>query len=162
MREIVGKCFVALGVGIAVVMAQGCWKQAAAAPAQSVVRYAPRVQPDFPVGSLPAYTVDPVTRPPSLDRVALVRPQEQPAPTAVPVQSADDQAAAEHAAAVAEAQREHDERLLEEQQAESVRQQQELNQEIEQETRRQQEVEAEPRIQDNTWPEGPVQQPLPQ
>jgi hypothetical protein len=60
----------------------------------------------------------------------------------VPVQRADAQAA------VAEAQRQQDARLLRQQEAASQRQQEELDREIDQDMRMREEMEAEPRIQD--------------
>ena len=146
MREMVAKWVVAMGVGLALMAAQGCKKQTAPAPVQPVVLTVQRVQPDFPVGPLPVEDVD-TGATPRVERVAR-RQQVQP----VQVQSADVQAAA-----VAEAQRRQDERLLQQQQAASQRQQEELDQEIEQDMKTQEEMEAEPRIQD--IPEVPLMTP---
>jgi len=124
---------------LALIVAQGCKKQAAPAPVKTVVSSSgPQVLPDFPAGPLPVGDVDPGAMP-RVDRTAQRRQQTQP----VQAQSADAQAAA-----VAEAQRRQDARLLQQQEAASQRQQQELDQEIEQDLRTQQEMEAEPRIQD--------------
>ncbi len=137
MRETVARCVVAMGVGLALIVAQGCKKQAAPAAVQTVVSSrGPQVLPDFPVGPLPVEDVDTGVKP-RVERTAGRRQQVQP------VQSADAQAAA-----VAEAQRRQDARLLQQQEAASQRQQQELDQEIEQDLKMQQEMEAEPRIQD--------------
>jgi len=138
MRKIVAKCVVAMGAGFGLMVAQGCKKQAARAPVQPVVSSAPRLQLDFPVGPLPVEDVDPGATP-RVDRTALRQQQVQP----VHVQSSDPQAAA-----VAEAQRQQDARLLQQQEAASQRQQEELDQEIDQDLKMQQEMEAEPRIQD--------------
>jgi hypothetical protein len=143
MRETVARCVVAMGVGFALMVAQGCKKQAAPAPVQPVVRSAAQMQPDFAVGPLPVEDVDPGAIP-RVDRTARRRPYVQP----VQVQSADAQAA------VAAAQRRQDARLLQQQQADSQRQQQELDQDIEENLKTQQEMEAEPRIQD--IPEAPL------
>jgi hypothetical protein len=143
MRETVARCVVAVGAGLALIVAQGCKKQAAPAPVQTVVSSSrPQLQPDFPVGPLPVEDVDPGAMP-KVDRTAVRRPpqvqqvQVQP----VQVQRVD-------APAAAEAQRRQDERLLQQQEAASERQQEELDQEIEHDVQTQQEMEAEPRIQD--------------
>jgi len=128
-----------MGVGLALIVAQGCKKQAAPAPVQTVVSSSgPQVQPDFPVGPLPVEDVDPGAKP-RVERAAGRRQQVQP----VQVQSADAQAAA-----VSAAQRRQDERLLQQQEAASQRQQEELDREIDQDMRMREEMEAEPRIQD--------------
>jgi hypothetical protein len=147
MRETVARCVVAMGAGFALIVAQGCKKQAAPAPMQPVVSSAAQVQPDFAVGPLPVEDVDPVAIP-RADRTARRRPYVQP----VQAHSADAQATA-----VAAAQRRQDARLLQQQQAASQRQQQELDQDIEQNLKTQQEMEAEPRIQD--IPEAPLMTP---
>lgn len=149
MRETVARCVVAMGVGFALMVAQGCKKQAAPAPVQPVVRAA-QMQPDFAVGPLPVEDVDPGAIP-RVDRTARRRQYVQP--VQVQVQSADAQAA------VAAAQRRQDARLLQQQQADSQRQQQELDQDIEENLKTQQEMEAEPRIQD--IPEAPLTTPPP-
>jgi hypothetical protein len=146
MRETLGKGVVAVGAALALMVTQGCRKQAAPAQA-AVVRSVPRMQPNFALGPLPVEEVDEPVATARVDRVALQRPQVQP----VPVQRADAQNEA-----VAAAQRLEDARLLEQQQAASQRQQEELDQEIEQDLKTQQEMEAEPRIQD--IPEIPMEQ----
>jgi hypothetical protein len=139
MRLTLAKCFVAVGVGLAAMAVEGCKKQASA-PVEPVVRTARWVQPDFASRSLPVEDADPVVRP----RAERVAPQPaQPLQVQRQVPRTDEQGEA-----VAAAQREQDTRLLEQQQAASQKQQEELNQEIEQEMERQQEVQAEPRIQD--------------
>jgi hypothetical protein len=148
MRETVAKCVVAMGAGLALIVAQGCKKQAAPAPVQRVVASVPRVRPDFALGPLPVEDLDSGVMP-RVDRTAPRPPQVQP--VQAPMQEADTQAA------VAEAQRRQDAMLLEQQQAASQRQQEELDQEIEQDVRAQQEMEAEPRIQD--VPELPLSAP---
>jgi len=149
MRETVARCVVVMGAGFALMVAQGCKKQAAPAPVQPVVRSAAQLQPDFAVGPLPVEDVDPGAMP-RMDRAARRRQYVQP----VQVQSADAQAAA-----VAAAERRQDARLLQQQQAASQRQQQELDQDIEENLKTQQEMEAEPRIQD--IPEAPLMTPPP-
>jgi type IV secretory pathway VirB10-like protein len=141
MRKAFAKCAVVLGVGLAALAVQGCKKKAAPAPVQTVVRSVPQVQPDFQVGSLPVEEVDPAPR---VNRAARVLPPVQP----VPAQSTD-----APAADLAAAQRVQDARLLEEQRADSQRQQQELDEEIQQIEKTQQEVQEEPRIEDGpSWP----------
>ena len=149
MRESVARCVVAMGAGLALMVAQGCRKQAAPAPVQPVVRSVPRVQPDFPVESLPVENVD-AGAIPKVDRTPRRRQQVQPV-QAPP--STDAQVAA------AAAQRQRDATLLQQQQAASQRQQQELNRDIEVNLKTQQEMQAEPRIQDNpgTTPPQPTQ-----
>src|SRR5580704_8760242 len=144
MRETVARCVVAISAGLALIMAQGCRKQAAPPPVQPVVRSAPRVQPDFPVGPLPVENVDAGAKP-RVDRPARRRQQVQ----TVQTQSTDAQAAA------AAEQRRLDATLLQQQQAASQRQQQELNRDIEVNLKTQQEMQAEPRIQDNPGPTPP-------
>jgi type IV secretory pathway VirB10-like protein len=143
MREIIARCVVAAGAGMALMVAQGCKKQAAPAPVQSVVVTAPRVQPDFALGPLPFEDDVNSGARQRVEREAPRRQPAQPVQVQAPVQRVDVQAAA-----VAEAQRLEDARLLEEQEAASERQQEELDQEIEQDKRTQEEMEAEPRIQD--------------
>jgi hypothetical protein len=132
-----------MGAGFSLLVAQGCRKQDAAAPVQPVVRTVSQVRPDFALGSLPVEDVDAGVTP-TVKRAARPRYQAQPVQPVQPVQvrSTDAQAAAQ-------AQRRRDERLLEQQQAESQRQQEELNRDIEETMKIQQEVQAEPRIQDN-------------
>jgi hypothetical protein len=130
-------------------LAQGCKKQSAPAPAQTVAQSVPRVQPDFALGPLPVEDIDAGVMP-RVDRTAPRLPQVQA--VQAPVQQVDTEAAA------AEAQRRQDAMLLEQQQAASQRQQEELDQEIGQDVRAQQEMEAEPRIQD--VPELPLSAPV--
>jgi hypothetical protein len=131
-----------MGVGLALIVAQGFRKQSAPVPVQPVVRSLPRVQPEFALGPLPVEEEERVATP-KVERAALERPQVEPVQVQpVPVQRADAQAAA------AAAQRLQDERLLQEQEAASQRQQEDLDREIEQDMRTQEEMEAEPRIQD--------------
>ena len=140
MRETVVKFLVAVGVGLAVMAAQGCKKQAAVVPVQSVVvSSAPGVQPDFPIGPLPVEDVDTGAEP-RVERAA-ARPRYQAQP--VQAESTDAQAAAASAA-----QRRQDERLFQQQEAASQRQQEELNRDIEENVKAQQEMQAEPRIQE--------------
>ena len=146
MREAVAKCLVAVGAGMALMLAQGCRKQAAPAPA-TVVFNLPQVQLNFAGGPLPVEDVDSGAAP-RVEGVAQRQQQVQP----VQEERGDAQAAA---AAAVEAQRLQDARLLQEQEAASERQQEELDQEIEQDLKMQQEMEAEPRIQD--IPEVPPQ-----
>jgi hypothetical protein len=156
MRETFARCAVAMGAGLALIVAQGCKKQAAPVAVQPVVSSSrPLVLPDFSVGHLPVEDVDPGATP-KVDRTLLRRPQVQPLQVEpVQVEHAD-----AGAAAVAEAQRQQDEdaRLLQQQEAASEQQQEELDREIEQDQKTQQEMEAEPRIQD--IPELPEQAPM--
>ena len=150
MREAVTKCLVAVGAGFALMVAQGCRKQAAPAPA-TVVFNLPQVQLNFASGPLPVEDVD-SGEAPKVEGVAQRQQQVQP----VQEERADAQAAA----AAAEAQRLEDARLLQRQEAASERQQEELDQEIEQHMRAQDEMEAEPRIQE--IPEVPLEWMQPQ
>lgn len=135
MRETVARCVVVMGVGLALMAAQGCKKHAAPAQVQPVVRSVLRVPPDFPVGPLPVEEVDAGPTPRG-DRTR--RQQVQP----VQVQSVEGQAS------TAALQRQRDAVLLQQQQAASQRQQEELNRDIEETVKTQQEMQAEPRIQD--------------
>ena len=160
MRDAFARCVVAIGAGFAVLVglmaAQGCKKQAAPVAVQPVARSVAQVQPNFSFGSLPVEDVDTRVMP-RVDRGPRRQQQVQSVQTqpvqvqSVEVQSVDAQAAA------AEEQRQQDEMLLEQQQAESDRQQEELNRDIEETLRMQEEVQAEPRIQDNP---GAVQAPM--
>jgi hypothetical protein len=150
MRERFTKCFVAMAVGLAVMLTQGCKKRAVPAPAQPVVLSVPRVATDFPVGAL-AFDDTDTNAAPRLNRS--VRRQQQVQP--VQVQGTDDQGAASAEAA----QRQQDAKLLQEQQAASTRQQQELDREVQQNLKMQQQVEEEPRIQEA--PEMPLPQMQP-
>ena len=144
MRERLAKSVVALGLGLAVVLAQGCKKQAAPAPVQPVVRSVPQVQPDFSGGAFPIEDVE-TRAAPRVNRSVRRQPQVQP----VPVQGSGDQTAA-----IAAAQREKDARLLQEQQVASQKQQEELNRQVQQNMKMQQELQSEPRIQEA--PEAPL------
>jgi hypothetical protein len=137
MRASFAKCFVGVGLGLAMVVAQGCKRKAA--PMQPVVVKVPRVPTDFVVGALPFENGD-VVAPPKVDRVA----RRQPPVQLVPVQGTDDQ----DAALAVEVQRHKDETLLQEQQAASTKQQQELDREVQQNLKIQREVQEEPRIQE--------------
>jgi hypothetical protein len=142
MRGIFAKSVVAMVAGFALMVAQGCRKQAPTA-VQPVVSSVPQVRPDFAVGPLPVEDLD-YGAPPRVDRTAFRRLQLVP----VQVQTVEVQRPDVQAAAVAEVQRRQDARLLQQQEAASERQQEELDQEIEQDLRTQQEMEAEPRIQE--------------
>jgi hypothetical protein len=152
MRETVARCVVAMSAGLALIVAQGCKKQIAPVAAQPVVSSVPQVRLDFPVGPLPVEDVDPGATP-RIDRMAVRRPPEMEQVQVQPVQGAD-----ARAAAAAEAQRWQDARLLQQQEAASERQQEELDQEIEQDQKTEQEMETEPRIQD--VPELPEPAPM--
>jgi hypothetical protein len=136
-----------MGAGLALIAAQGCRKQPVSAAAQPAALTLPRVKLDFPVGPLPVEEVDSVTA----RRVDHAAPPQQAEP--VLVQRVDVQPEA-----VAEAQRLHDARLFEEQEAASERQQQELDQEIGRDVKAQEEMQAQPRIQE--VPEMPLE-PVP-
>lgn len=152
MRETVAKCVVAMGAGLALIVAQGCRKQAAPVAVRPV-RSAPQVQLDFPGGPLRVDDVDPGPTA-KMDQPPLRRPQVQTLQVQlVQVQHPD-------AAAVAEAQRRQDAMLLQQQEAASERQQEDLDQDIEQNLKTQEEMEAEPRIQD--IPELPLEAPTPE
>ena len=153
MRGTVAKWVVAMGAGLALIVAQGCRKQADPVAVQPVVSSSRlQVQPHFPVGPLPVEDVDPVVTA-KVDQTPLRRPQVQLLQVQ-PVQVQPD------AAAVEEAQRRQDAMLLQQQEAASERQQEELDQEIEQNLKTQQEMEAEPRIQD--VPELPIEPATPE
>ena len=121
MQGIFARSVVAVGAGLALMVAQGCRRQAAQAPARAMVLRVPRVQLDFPVGPLPVEDVDSGAVP-RVERAELRREQVPPVPV---------QRAGAPNEAIAAAQRLEDARLLQEQQAESQRQQEELNQDIE-------------------------------
>jgi hypothetical protein len=146
MRKTVAKCVVAMGAGFALIVGQGCRKQAAPVAVQPAVRV-PRVQPDLRVGSLPVGSLGPYG-PPKVDRVA-----RHPAP----VQRQETQGVDTEATTTA--QMRQDASLLLQQQAASQKQQQELNQEIEEEMKRRQEVQEELRIQSVPSYYVPVQPP---
>jgi hypothetical protein len=147
MGERVAKCIIAMGVLLAVVAAQGCKKKAVPAP-QPVVRSVPRARTDFVVGALP-FEGD-VSATPKAARVVRQQPVQ-----VVQVPETNDQ----DAAMAAEVQRHKDETLLQEQQAASTKQQQELDREVQQNLKIQQDVQAEPRIQEA--PEMPLPSGVP-
>jgi hypothetical protein len=132
-------------VGLALVAGQGCKKKQAPAVVQPVVRAAPRPAPvDFPDDPPEPVNLDqPVHH--SARRVA--PPPVVPAPRPVVDPNA-----------LAEAQRQRDANLLQQQQTASQRQQQELNGVVQRSYKLQQEQQAEPRIQD--LPEVPITQPI--
>jgi hypothetical protein len=136
MRERFAKCFVAVGLGLAMVVAQGC-KRKAALP-QPAAFSVPRVPTDFVVGALP-FESDDVSATPKVARVARQQPVQL-----IQVQGTNDQ----DAAIAAEAQRRQDATLLQEQQAASTKQQQELDRQVQQNLKMEQEVQEEPRIQE--------------
>jgi hypothetical protein len=142
MRGIFAKSVVAMGAGFALMIAQGCKKQAPTA-VQPVVSSVRQVRPDFALGPLPVEDIDAGPMP-RVDRTAHRQPQLVP----VQVQPVQVERPDVQAAAIAEVQRQQDARLLQQQEAASERQQDELDQEIEQDLRTQQEMEAEPRIQE--------------
>ncbi|HTC75797.1 MAG TPA: hypothetical protein VK684_09490 [Edaphobacter sp.] len=144
MRGSVAKWIVAMGAGVALIAAQGCRKQPAAASVQPAALSLPRVQLDFPVGPLPVEDVDTGARP----RVDHAAPPLQVQP--VQVQRADVQNEA-----VVDGQRVQDTRLLQEQETASERQQEELNRDIERDVKTRDEMQAEPRIQE--IPEVPLE-----
>jgi hypothetical protein len=137
MRASVAKCFVAVGLSLAMVVAQGCKRKAA--PMEPVVLKVPRVPTDFVVGALPFENGD-VVAPAKVDRVA----RRQPPVQLIQAQRTDDL----DAAMAAEAQRHKDEALLQEQQAASAKQQQELDLEVQQNLKMEREMQEEPRIQE--------------
>jgi hypothetical protein len=150
MRGTAAKWIVTLGAGAALIVALEYRKQPASAPVQPVAISLPRVQLDFPVGSLPVEEVD-AGAVPRVDRG--VPPQQvQPIPVEQPADA--------QPAAVAETQRLQDARLFEEQEAASERQQEELNQDIGRDVKTQDEMQAEPRIQG--IPEVPVESTQPE
>jgi hypothetical protein len=132
-------------VGVALMVGQGCKKKQAPAPVQTVVRAVPRPEPpDFPDDPPEPLNVDqPVHH--AARRVA--PPPVVPAPRPVVDPNA-----------LAEAQRQRDATLFQQQQAASQRQQQELNGVVQRSYKLQQEQQAEPRIQD--LPEVPITQPV--
>jgi hypothetical protein len=132
-------------VGVALMVGQGCKKKQAPAVAQPVVRTAPRPAPvDFPDDPPEPVNVDqPVHH--SVRRVAPPPIVQAPRPVVDPN-------------ALAEAQRQRDATLFQQQQAASQRQQQELNGVVQRSYKLQQEQQAEPRIQD--LPEVPITQPI--
>lgn len=136
-----------VAVGLALIVGQGCKKKQAPAPVQPVVRTVPRpAEPDFPDDAPPLPVVADQVAHHAVRRVA---PPVVQAPT--PVVDPE---------ALAEAQRQRDASLLQQQQTASQRQQQELNGVVQRSLKVQQDQQAEPRIQDA--PEVPItQQPVP-
>jgi hypothetical protein len=138
MRDGLTKFLVVAGVGLAVVLAEGCKQKAAPVVAQPVVRSLPRApsEQDFrdavPVDDEDSSGAGQGAR----GRHRVARPvQAAPAPVV-------------DTAAVEAAQRRQDARLLQQQQTASQAQQRELNQVVEQSVKAQQSMQAEPRIQD--------------
>src|SRR5947208_9252793 len=76
MRKTIARWAVAMGAGFALMVGQGCKKQAAPAPVQPAMRV-PRVQPDLRVGSLPVGSLGPYGTP-KVERVARRQPPVQP------------------------------------------------------------------------------------
>jgi hypothetical protein len=132
-----------VAVGLALVVGQGCKKKQAPVVAQPVVRTAPRpAPPDFPDDPPEPLNVDqPVHH--AARRVA-------PPPVVAPPRPAVDPNA------LAEAQRQRDATLFQQQQAASQRQQQELNGVVQRSSKLYQDQQAEPRIQ--SLPEVPITQ----
>jgi hypothetical protein len=144
MRGTIAKWIVALVAGVALMVALGWRKQPASAPVPPVAFSLPPVRLNFPVGPLPVEDVD-VAAMPRVDRGA---PRQQVEPVQV-------QGDGEPAAIAADTPRMQDAKLLQEQEASSERQQEELNQDIERDVKTQEEMQAEPRIQD--VPEVPLE-----
>jgi hypothetical protein len=132
-------------VGLALMVGQGCKKKQAPAPVQPVVRAAPRPEPpDFP---------DDPPEPLNVDQpVHHVARRVAPAPVVQPPRPVVDPNA------LAEAQRQRDATLFQQQQAASQKQQQELNGVVQRSYKLYQEQQAEPRIQ--SLPEVPITQPI--
>ncbi|WP_353062875.1 hypothetical protein RBB77_16480 [Tunturibacter psychrotolerans] len=130
-------------VGLALMVGQGCKKKQAPAVAQPVVHAAPRpAPPDFPDDPPEPLNVDqPVHH--AARHVAPPPVVQAPRPVVDPN-------------ALAEAQRQRDATLFQQQQAASQRQQQELNGVVQRSYKLQQDQQAEPRIQD--LPEVPITQ----
>jgi hypothetical protein len=148
MPKTFARLFPAVVVGLVVVGSQGCKRHVAPTPSQPVVRVSPAVNtvPDFDDGPLPVESTDAAAGSSRRQRVPR-QIQVQP----VPMQSTDSQTISD-----AE-QRRRDAQLLQDQQAASQRQQEELNQEIKQNLERQQRDDSVPRIQE--VPETPITQP---
>src|SRR5258708_29122855 len=79
MQRIFATSVVAVGAGLALMVAQGCRRQAAQAPARAMVLRVPRVQLDFPVGPLPVEDVDSGAVP-RVERAELRREEVPPGP----------------------------------------------------------------------------------
>jgi hypothetical protein len=135
---------VALVAGSALIAAKEYRKQPASAPVQPVALSLPQVRLNFPVGPLPVEDVDVGV----MQRVDRAEPRQQ-------VEQEQAQRDAPPEAIAADAQRVQDAKLLEEQEAASERQQEELNRDIERDVKTQEEMQAEPRIQG--VPEVPVE-----
>jgi hypothetical protein len=135
-------------VGLAAVVAEGCKRHVAPVASQPVVRSSAAMNtvPDFDDGPLPVESAGAavvLNRRPGVSRKTEVQPaQVQPEDT--------------RAISAAE-QRKADAKLLQEQQAASQRQQDELNREVEENLERQRQDDSVPRIQE--VPETPITQP---
>jgi hypothetical protein len=133
-------------VGLVLMVGQGCKKKQAPAPVQPMVRVAPRpAPPDFPDDPPEPLNVDQ----PVHHSARHVAPPPPVVPAPRPVVDPN---------ALAEAQRQRDATLFQQQQAASQRQQQELNGVVQRSYKLQQDQQAEPRIQD--LPEVPITQPV--
>src|SRR5690349_16389559 len=116
MRGTVAKWVVAMGAGLALIVAQGCRNQAASVAVQPVVSTSRlQVQPHFPVGPLQDEEVDRVVTA-KVDQTPLRQPQGQRLQVQ-PVQVQPD------AGAVEQPQRRQDAMLLQQQEAAYERQQ---------------------------------------
>jgi hypothetical protein len=137
MRDGLTRFLVVAGVGLAVVLAEGCKQKVAPVVAQPVVRSLPRApsEQDFR-DAVPVDDEDSQAVQGARSRHRVARPVQ-----AAPVPVVD-------TAAVEAAQRRQDARLLQQQQTASQAQQRELNQVVEQSVKAQQSMQAEPRIQD--------------
>jgi hypothetical protein len=157
MREMLARCVMVTGLGVAALLTQGCKQKVAPAPVQPVVQRVPHAPspPDF---DAPLPAEDPETSQAAVHRQrrAVLQPVQPPAP----VVRFDAEAAGA-------AQRRQDARLLQQQEAASQAQQKELNQVVDRSVKAQQQMEAEPRIQDAPTggfapvPEGPRIQDAP-
>jgi hypothetical protein len=144
MRGAIAKSVVVLVAGLALIAAKEYRKQPASAPVQPVALSLPQVRLNFPVGPLPVEDVDVG----AIQRIDRAEPRQQ-------VEQEQTQRDAPPEAIAADAQRVQDAKLLEEQEASSERQQEELNRDIERDVKTQEEMQAEPRIQG--VPEVPVE-----
>jgi hypothetical protein len=145
MRKTWSRNLLAVGVGLAAVLSDGCKRHTATVPAQTgVVRHTvPRVMPEPRTDFFSDDDPMPKTSQPDAHRRRAVVPQV--------VQSLPDEQ--QIAAQAAERQRQQDGRLWQQQEAESQKAQQELNQEVERGQKEQEQMENEPRIQDAPGPE---------
>lgn len=145
MLERFGKGAGLAAVGLVLIVGQGCKKKQAPAPVQPVVRAAPRrAPPDFPDDPPEPLNVDQ-----PVHRAARRVPPPPFVPPPRPVVDPN---------ALAEAQRQRDATLFQQQQAASQRQQQELNGVVQRSYKLYQDQQAEPRIQ--SLPEVPITQPI--